>query len=234
MDCCYTLECDGPIACHVYDILQHMKTALFKDVHLHERCEAFAGACQTLQEPMQGTAEGWRNITRASLLPAQEYYTTVIEGKLRAMCIFFAACRCFNPFKLREHFVTGSDLDGLKQHPAFAPGGCHHGLFRDMQGELPKYRQLVKNIKGTRDVVQFFKLNGSTIPAFAEAFKIANLVRSSSAAVERLFSMLRRHFNDQQSSMLGDHIEGAMLISYNHRNSSPKRVIVGEPGKWLY
>ena len=102
------------------------------------------------------------------------------------------------------------------------------------EGELPKYRQLVKNIKGTRDVVQFFKLNGSTIPAFAEAFKIANLVRSSSAAVERLFSMLRRHFNDQQSSMLGDHIEGAMLISYNHRNSSPKRVIVGEPGKWLY
>ena len=46
--------------------------------------------------------------------------------------------------------------------------------------------------------------------------------------------MLRRHFNDQQSSMLGDHIEGAMLVSYNHRNLSPKRVIVGEPGKWLY
>ena len=69
-------------------------------------------------------------------------------------------------------------MASIKQHPAFAPGGCHNGLFRDMQGELPKYGQLVKNIKGTRDVVQFFKLNNSTTPAFAEASKIANLVRA--------------------------------------------------------
>jgi hypothetical protein len=238
MDVCYTLECDAPIACHVYDIIMTMKEVLFRDVKELTHCEAFAQSAGVVPH-VGGTAAGWRNITNQCLEPAREYYTSVVAGDLGYAIEFFKACRVFNPFTMRQHFKSAADLAGFKQHPAFAVGGIHHDLYLGMIEQLPAYRELVKNKRGGRTVKDgqdpcvFFRLNRNSIPAYAEAFKVANLERPSSAAVERLFSYLRRQFNSQQTSMCHDYIEGSMLLAYNYRDSCPKKCVCGVQGMWL-
>ena len=53
------------------------------------------------------------------------------------------------------------------------------------------------------------------IPKWSSACKIALLVQPSSAAAERVFSILSNCFKDQQTHSLEDYIEASVMLQYN-------------------
>ena len=47
--------------------------------------------------------------------------------------------------------------------------------------------------------------------------KFITLIQPSSAAAERVFSLLANSFNNNQESALKDYIQTSVMIQYNHR-----------------
>ena len=61
----------------------------------------------------------------------------------------------------------------------------------------------------------FWKNSASTLPLWAAAVKKILVVQPSSAAVERVFSMLNNTFKDQQHNSLQDYLEASIMLRYN-------------------
>lgn len=60
--------------------------------------------------------------------------------------------------------------------------------------------------------------NGSKFPAWAEAAQIVFCFTPNSAAAERVFSMLKSMFGDQQMETLADIIQTALMLRVNKRS----------------
>ena len=55
------------------------------------------------------------------------------------------------------------------------------------------------------------------LPRWASAVKKVLLVQLSSAAAERVFSILNSSFNDQQEHALVDYLQASVMTQYNKR-----------------
>ena len=63
----------------------------------------------------------------------------------------------------------------------------------------------------------------SSLPFWAQLLRIVLLLAPSSAAVERVFSIMRRTFGKDQDKALGDMIRTSLMLQYNYRNRSRGR-----------
>ena len=69
----------------------------------------------------------------------------------------------------------------------------------------------------TEQVLKWWATNGSKFPAWAEAAQIVFAFTPNSAAAERVFSMLKVMFGDQQMETLADIIQTALMLRINKR-----------------
>ena len=69
----------------------------------------------------------------------------------------------------------------------------------------------------TEQVLKWWATNGSKFPAWAEAAQIIFAFTPNSAAAERVFSMLKSMFGDQQMETLADIIQTALMLRINER-----------------
>ena len=95
-------------------------------------------------------------------------------------------------------------------------------------GELPAYLVatagvVIDHSEGKEDhsfteqVLKWWATNGSKFPAWAEAAQIIFAFTPNSAAAERVFSMLKSMFGDQQMETLADIIQTALMLRINER-----------------
>ena len=59
--------------------------------------------------------------------------------------------------------------------------------------------------------------NSKDIPNWAIAVSKALLVQPSSASSERVFSLLKASFDEQQDSSLQDYLEASLMLQFNSR-----------------
>jgi hypothetical protein len=57
----------------------------------------------------------------------------------------------------------------------------------------------------------------TSLPTWSDTAKKILLIQPSSAAAERVFSLLRNTFNEQQNSCLEDYLETSLMLQYNKR-----------------
>ena len=70
----------------------------------------------------------------------------------------------------------------------------------------------------TDAVLEWWRINGKNFPAWALAARIVfALSPSSSAACERVFSLLKAMFGDEQMTALADYLNVALKLKYNQR-----------------
>ena len=81
-------------------------------------------------------------------------------------------------------------------------------LVHDEPGEISHF---------TTQVLSFWAENCKKLPAFAKAARIVFALNPNSAACERVFSLLKLYFGDQQTLALADQIELALMLAYNAR-----------------
>ena len=75
----------------------------------------------------------------------------------------------------------------------------------------------VSTWKNNPRILSWWRSNGSTFPAWALAARIVFAISPNSASCERVFSLLKLMFGDQQMSTLADVIRAALMLRYNDR-----------------
>ena len=81
-------------------------------------------------------------------------------------------------------------------------------MIGNLQEELPAYLAEIEDVKCTAETRHW--------SSAAYNLNLA-LVQPSSAAAERVFSILRSHFDDHQAGALEDYLEAALMLAYNYR-----------------
>ena len=69
----------------------------------------------------------------------------------------------------------------------------------------------------TKGVLEWWRTNGSGFKEWALAARIVFAISPNSASCERVFSLLKLMFGDQQLSSLADFLRAAIMLRYNDR-----------------
>ena len=109
-------------------------------------------------------------------------------------------------------------MDELKPTPALEKfpflDSC---LIHRLKEELPTYITAVEDVLCDVDVIKWWKNHQNELPAWAEACKLVLLVQPSSAAAERVFSLLESSFSSKQNTSLQDYISLSVMLQYNKK-----------------
>ena len=69
----------------------------------------------------------------------------------------------------------------------------------------------------TEAVLLWWRVNGKSFPKWALAARIAFGLSPNSASCERVFSLVKLMFGEQQMSALADYIRAALMLRFNKR-----------------
>ena len=84
--------------------------------------------------------------------------------------------------------------------------------------ELPWYIAITDGVSTEVQKTMWWKNHETVLPKWSSACKLAPLVQPSSAAAERVFSVLSNSFRDQEMHSLEDYIETSVMLQYNCRH----------------
>ena len=106
-----------------------------------------------------------------------------------------------------------SAIDGLKAFPFLDDSSILDGL----KQEFPAYIVKAANVAALVDSLPWWKRYKTDVPNWSAAACQVVLVQPSSAAAERVFSILSTSFGTQQDVALQDYIECSTMLQYNKR-----------------
>ena len=127
----------------------------------------------------------------------------------------FKAARIMCPATVQWLRPTPATVETLRIFPFLNSDATINGLIR----ELPQYVAAAEEvvIQCEEKKVEWWQLHAERLPNWSSAVKKVLLVQPSSAASERVFSILSASFNDQQDSSLSDYLQASVMLQYNKR-----------------
>ena len=133
-----------------------------------------------------------------------------LDTSLIAQFKAFKAVRFFSPYKLTVLKPDAMDLESLRSFPFLDS----EPLMSLLKAKLPAY--LAKaGVDPSIHPVKWWKENvENSVPNWSSAARKVLVMQPSSAAAERVFSLLST-FSSQQDSSLKDYIESSLMIRYN-------------------
>ena len=81
--------------------------------------------------------------------------------------------------------------------------------------EAPAYRAAATGIDEELDAMLFWRQHRLSLPHWSRLAFIVALFQPSSAAAERVFSMMEARFDDTQSNALEDYRAASVMLRYN-------------------
>ena len=160
--------------------------------------------------------------------PAFEY----IENRLTGNCAASYDCtETYTLFRLAQafdpSFAATSLTRGIVDELAKMTPLATHNLIPGLLLELPNYLLAAATCPGfdrtdikafTDGVLLWWKHNNPKFPTWAIAARIVFAITPSSAASERVFSLVKCMFGKDQLSSLGDQLQGSAMLRYNRHN----------------
>ena len=145
--------------------------------------------------------------------PVYEYFEEKFTEDLAfPLSVFKQACK-FDPSKIVDMHPSADDIEDLHIFPFLNSDYIIHKL----KCELPKYLAVAEDVAPTADKKSWWKRNEEVLPNWSSTCKSVLLVQPSSAADERVFSILSNSFTDRQEHSLKDYIETSVMLQYNSR-----------------
>ena len=120
-------------------------------------------------------------------------------------------------------YLTPAWINNLIQ---IKPIGAHN-LIPGLLAESHTYLTLAAPCAGfdtsnvqayTAALLKWWKINHPTIPTWAKAARIIFAMAPSSAASERVFSLVESMFGKDRLSSLSDQLQGSVMLKYNKRH----------------
>lgn len=162
---------------------------------------------------------GVRQVLKNVATPGFTYFEKTFfqtGAELAGSVEYFRGAECFHPDYFLNSPVTFSELK-VYLHPV-VPGQ----MIDKMEKEVEIYRKLAVDAreKGVKlenptQLLNWWKEYGLQIPSWDEAAQLAGLILPSSMAVERVFSILQRHYGPQRRKLLRDAVEHGIMLAYN-------------------
>jgi len=133
----------------------------------------------------------------------------------------FRVVQAFDPSWAAQHL----DANGVNALAVVKPlRNATAALLRELPAYLTATRGVVidhsegtESHAFTEQVLHWWAVNGSKFPAWADAAQIIFAFTPNSAAAERVFSLLKSMFGDQQMQTLADIIQTALMLRVNKR-----------------
>jgi len=163
-----------------------------------------------------------------------------LESRLTGTCERPYDCRdTYKVFKLAQimdpaYAVSARvDQDMLVELVKLPPfqgddDGSEEELLHDLTRELPAYLAAASSFivdrsdigDFTEKVLGFWRDKGGELPTFARTARIIFAMTPTSAACERVFSLLDSLFGPAQNSALSDYVGGSLRLNYNKRGDT--------------
>jgi len=152
-----------------------------------------------------------RSYGRSCMQPALDYFKRLLDSSLKENISVFKAVRIFNPQKVAMLKPDVSHENALQIIPFFK-----NEELEKLKAELPSYLARTDDISDNLDPLEWWKLNATVLPDWSSVVKKILVIQPSSAAAERMFSLLNTGFGDLQESSLKDFIEASIMLRYTH------------------
>lgn len=203
------LEGDGPLALRAY---QHLRTVESSIAYAYYP-NVIAVSC-LLSQGNVTIQQQWINYATQYIRPAYQYYQDKFNhGPLQPLVTIFKSCRLFDPVKVKEMQPDAAAGDTLHCVPFFDA----NNVIQPLQGELAAYQALTDDVAAEINVLEWWSQHSKEILSWASACKQILLLQPSSAASERVFSLLQNSFNNRQERALEDYIETSLILQYNNK-----------------
>ena len=90
-------------------------------------------------------------------------------------------------------------------------------MLSELKEELPLYVSKASGVDESVCPLEWWRLNSGSLPKWSAELRKVLLIQPSSAAAERVFSLLKASFSDQQQLALNDYVETSIMFQYNKR-----------------
>ena len=201
----YKLESDGPLSIEAYQQLSilfaSVSTQHYPNVAAVAKAEANGNASHEQQ---------LLDYSKACVQPSYHYIYLKFNNNLKPVLDAFKAARLVLLFKFHELKPSAAVIDCLKAFPFLSS----QEIIDAHKLEVPMYMAASEDVSTEIDLIAWGTRHAIELPKWANAFKKVLLVQPSSAAAERVFSILQR-FTAQQQSSLEDYIELSVMLQYN-------------------
>lgn len=203
----YNLEGDGALVLKCYEQICTVINSIRTAHHPNVRAVA-----ERISSGDRNAFQQWTDYAKACVQGAQRYFLHKIEGDLGGLVEAFKVARLFCPQKVTEMQVTANSVDSLKVFPFLDKQEVIDGL----KEVLPQYLAKAADVSSEIDPVDWWGRHSADLCRWSAAARQIILAQPSSAASERVFSILNQSFGDQQQLALEDYIEASVLLQYNH------------------
>ncbi len=204
----YDLEGDGVLVLNCYEQILKIRAAIqtgyYPNVQAIARQE-FPGNIALQQR--------WNTYSIGCVQPGLDYFQDKLGNDTQNPMAAFKAARLFCPSKVNEMKPSAGDVDDLRAFPFL------EGDIDGLKAELPTYLALAADVDASVDSLEWWKSHCES-DGLAHWLSVAQklfLVQPSSAAGERVFSILNRSFGDQQHNSLEDYVEATVMSQFNKR-----------------
>ena len=91
-------------------------------------------------------------------------------------------------------------------------------IIANLAREVPDYLAAADGVvmANEEEKLAWWAAHSDTLPHWAGVVKKLLVIQPSSASAERVFSLLKNAFNDQQDNALEDYLEASVMIRYNN------------------
>ena len=204
----YILEGDGPLCFKCYEVIETILGAIHA-----AHCPNLQAIAKKLDGKLRGVhPPQMLRYAQSCIRPGLDYFKRKVDTTLKDALAAFKAARLFSPQKLNSMQPTSADIDCLVAFPFFS-----REFIDQLKKELPLYLSKSADTDVGFCPLKWWKENGKDIPNWAIAASKALLVQPSSASSERVFSLLKASFDEQQDSSLQDYIEASLMLQFNGR-----------------
>ena len=209
----YVLEGDGPLVFTAYETISSVRNFVnAQPIHL----PSTTAMAERLAAGNPVHRQQWMAFAMQCVPDAIEYFNDRFAegGSLYYLVRAFRAARLCDPSKMAtmDPLTVNLDVDDLLEFPFIT--AAHVQRLKD---EVPQYSALCEDLAPTIDPLAWWKAHGADLPAWSATCKKLLLVQPSSAAAERVFSLLQNSFSKSQELALEDYIESSIMLQYNHR-----------------
>ena len=202
----YNLEGDGSLALTCYESISALNVAA-RQAHYPN----LAAVASQISSGNPRKENELLQHAKSCVQPGISYFFQQLTTSMREPLAAFKAARLFSPSKLSEMNPSVAALDSLTSFPFLSPA------LPNLKAEFPLYAAAAEDIDPSSDPLLFWERHESDLPNWSRAAKQVLLVQPSSAASERVFSLLRNSFGERQNSALQDYIEAFLMLQYNNR-----------------
>jgi len=150
---------------------------------------------------------------RSCVQPGLDYFLDRFRGDLRSSVTAFKATRLLIPQKITEMQPDASAIDALTAFPFLADATTLHHL----KTELPDYLAKAQDVSINMAPLEWWNRQTENLPHWLAAVRKIVLIQPSSAAAERVFSILNTSFGERQDNALQDYVESSLMLQYNKR-----------------